>query len=401
MNYKLSLCALTTAILVSSCSKDKAVAPGAAAATPSSAISASTVLINSEVEKFGQLSPGSAFNQNAFTIASWWDDATTSQLCDDRSENCSRKVSGRDYFSVQLDPDAVRESNGSSINVFGRLKQGLGVICALGEAVGASNFEGNYIKDGAYKVTFTAAMSSRISSICGMEDDLAGETISMTVTTNADTSVLNKKVVLCWENTDTCSIGSAEYFETFMYKSDDTATNIATIEDSEPDDPSAPEYYSRLLVKMDKVADTLAVEYLSAEKTTGEPSAQGGVEVLRLYKDGNIGLMLSSQNRHGAIDQAFMVGGDVSTTSSDVEINFVSQSPVLSDKGSFSRTTGALSVGPVDAGLDFTDNATIQNALYGGLSYDYTDFYGLKETSAPSFTSLGTVRTAPVAVTTH
>jgi len=394
MNFKLLACALTAALFVSSCSKKAAVAPGATTSTtPASAISASTVLVNAEVEKFNKLSPGTAFNNNALTIASWWDDATTAGLCDDRND-CNSTVSGRDYVRIQLDPDAVR-ANGSSINVFGRLKHGLGVICALGEAVGASNFEGNYIKDGAYKVTFTSAMSSRISSVCGMEDDLAGETISIAVSTNSDTSVLNKKILLCWENTDSCTTASPEYFETFMYKSDETSTNIATLEDSD-----SPGYYSRLLVKMNKVANTIAVEYLSATTTSGEPGASAGIEVLRLYKENNTGLMLSSFNRNGALDQAFMIGGDVSTTSSSAEINFVTQSPVLSDKGEFSRTTGAFTSTTVENELEFTNTANLQNALYGDSNYDHTKYYGLTETAEPSFSSFATVRTAPVADTT-
>lgn len=394
MNFKLPVYLLATVLLGTSCSKKAAVVATPAPATASSAISASTVLINSEVEKFGQLAPSATFNSNALTVATWWDDATTADLCDERVDGCNTKASGRDYVSIQLDPNAVRE-NGSSINVFGRLKSGLGVICALGEAVSASNFEGNYIKDGDYKVTFTAAISSRISTVCGMEDDLTNETISIKVTTNTDTSVLNKKVVLCWEDTNNCTTGSAEYFETFMYKTDDSVTNIATIEDSDE-----PGYYSRLLVKMDKVANTMAVEYLSATKTTGEPGANTGIEVLRLYKEDTVGLMMTSFNRSGAFDQAFMLGGDVSDTSSDVEITFVSLSPVISDAGSFNRSSRVFTSGPVNDALNFTDTAALQTELYGNTSYNYVNYYGLTETAAPSFTSFATVRTADLADTT-
>ena len=329
----------------------------------------------------------------------WWEDKDTANLCDERSEKCTTIVSGRDYVSIQLNPDAAR-TNGSYINVFGRMKSGLGVICAVGEAMGSSKFTGKYLNDGTHKVVFTKALEDRIGSICGMNggeeegQDDGPTTLTVTVTPNTDKTLYEKTLSVCFDDVEVCNNQSGKLEEKFMYKIEGAITNIASFSPSHDSENS--HYYSRLLVKMNSNAKTVAVEYLSATKNVLPQGKSKSIEVLRLLKKGNQGIILSSFNRADSGDQIYMIKGDVDTQASDVSFKFASvplaPSTPRDIEGTFNRKTRAFDEdADIDAAVGFVSTSTLQGVLYP--NYDSDNYAKLAETDAPNFAEISEVRT--------
>lgn len=155
-------------------------------------------------------------------------------------------------MGYQLDPAAVRE-NGSSINIFGRFNSAVSVSCALMNLATVDSATG-YPVDGAQTITFTAAAQTLMTSKCGFAaadvEDLNGVQISLTVTTPADTTVYDKKIVFELA----AEMGGGD--QVFYLRFNDSAINILSAETNENGD-------SRTIVALDKTTGVLKVEYFS------------------------------------------------------------------------------------------------------------------------------------------
>ena len=405
MNFKVPVLVLVTILFASCGKKDAAVAVPPSKPTASTPVSGATVQVSSAVNTLSNLSPGaSSFSSFQAVMAggTWWEDKDVAQLCDERSKECSESVSGRDYVSIQLNPNAAR-TNGSYINVFGRMKSGLGVICAVGEAMGASKFTGNYLNDGTHKVVLTEAMEERIGTICGMnggdeedgeDEDTGPTTLTVTVTPNTDKTLYEKTLSVCFGDVQVCNDGSGMLQETFMYKIEGAITNIASF--SPAHNSGNEHYYSRLLIKMNSTTKTIAAEYLSATRDLLPTDKKRSVEVLRLLKKGDQGIILSSLSRDGSGDQIYMIQGNINNQSSDVSLKFnsnpISQGAATDVKGTFNRQTRTFDESATaDTTVQFGSITDLQTILYP--SYSSVNYAKLSETDTTNFTELSDVRT--------
>ena len=403
MNFKVPVLVLATILFASCGKKDAVVAVAVPPSKPSasSPVSSATVEISSAVNTLSNLSPSApSFSSFQAIMAggTWWEDKDVAKLCDERSEGCSVSVSGRDYVTIQLNPNAAR-TNGSYINVFGRMKSGLGVICAVGEAMGASKFTGNYLNDGTHKVVLTEAIEKRIGTVCGMNGgDEGGETgpttLTVTVTPNSNKTLYEKTLSVCFGDVEVCNVGTGKLEETFMYKIEGAITNIASFSPSH--NSGNEHYFSRLLIKMNSTAKTVAAEYLSATKDDKPANKSRSVEVLRLLKKGDQGIILSSFNRGDSGDQVYMIQGNIDDQNSDVSLrlatNPLSPATPTEVEGTFNRKTRAFDDGAIfDTSVDFGTIADLQTALYP--NYSSVNYAKLSEIDAPNFAEISEVGT--------
>ena len=404
MNYKIPVFVLATLIFVS-CGKKETAKPVIVTKPPtaSTPVSSATVEVSSALNTLSNLAPAAAsFSsfQEIMAGGTWWEDKDTSNLCDERSEKCSTKVSGRDYVTIQLTPDAARK-NGSYINIFGRMKSGLAVICAVGEAMGSSKFTGKYLNDGTHKIVFSKELEEKIGTICGMNggeeadssQDNGPTTLTLTVTPNVDKTIYEKTLSVCFDDVEVCNSESGKLDEKFMYKIDGAITNIASF--SPEHDGENYYYYSRLLVKMNSTEKTIAVEYLSATKKDKPAEKSQSIEVLRLLKKGNQGIILSSFSRADSGDLFFMIKGDIDNQTSDVSLKFVnaplSPATLTSVEGTFNRKTRAFDdEAEIDTAVEFDSISGLQNILYP--NYDSDNYAKLLETDTPNFNEMSEVR---------
>jgi hypothetical protein len=352
--------------------------------TPISALASSTSEVVNEVKSLSGLAPTTtSFLPFALTAGTWWDDADVAQICDEREDDCTSfpKISGREYMAIQLDPNAVRE-NSSQITIFGHLKSALMVFCAFGETLSSSDYTGNNIKVGDYKIVLTAANAPVLKSRCGLDlPPNQNMTISLTVTANSNSTVYDRTINLCEDESGACATPKIKY----MYKITPTLTNIAVLETSE--EVQGTQFWSRTLVKMSKAAQTTTVEFISGHVGTGAPGPAEGVEVRRLYKENNIGLILFSF--YGANNPAaYAVKGNVENNANQVEMAF-NDFNTSYFQATFHRVTGAFNLAD-NTGAHFGSSGAIVSALYSG-NYNSANYYtpnlSMSDTVAPNFSS--------------
>lgn len=178
----------------------------------------------------------------------------------------SGSITVQQWMGNQLDPDLMNNDN-AAINVFGRLKNALGIYCAVGVAAGMAGvtITNGYPANGTFNVTFTASMVSQITSQCDMDvADMEGESLAVTV---ADaTGDYDKRFTF------------DDFGQVYFIRSDDNEINIATGEVSDGIGSA-----SRTLVAWDLGTDVMRVEHVAVP---GDASQPAGVYGYRLYYDG-------------------------------------------------------------------------------------------------------------------
>lgn len=204
--------------------------------------------------------------------------------------NHSQNITAQQYMLVQLNPNAVQADNGSSVNMFGRLKQTLGVFCAIGVAAGMSGVAvdaSGYPENGTHAVTLTAAILSQLSTQCNMDVQgvSPGEQLALVV---ASASGLYDK-----------SLGLDGMQQTVLVKSDANVINIASGEVH--DDGHS---VSRAVVQWNKVSKVLLAQY-NSDPGTGH-SGSGGLYAYRLYYDeaGDVSQLLTYEGPANSLANA-------------------------------------------------------------------------------------------------
>lgn len=353
----------------------------------SSDFSQSAVLVSKKIDDFKHLSPGGEKSHiSALMSSSWWTD-TSLNLPDERTDP-QGVLNGREYVSVQLDPEAEQE-NSASINVFGRMGTVLMINCAIGEVLPASSFQGNYPKDGTHHMSFSAANVEKITKVCNDKDVEVGMQITMSVE-SVTSANYDKKIRICFGKLEECTGSDIE--QTYFYKSTSNVLNIVTSEDS-GQDPQNPTHVARTTLSLDKVNDTLRAEYFSGPVDLG--THRHG-KIHRLLRQGSEAMIITSfwDNNSGSAEQmAYVIKGNLDDLNSEVSIEIANGNATGS--GCFNRQTGALNAScTLDTSVNLGNvQAMVEDLFTNG--YNAEDYRG-SINSTFSFTGFNNATSAPM-----
>lgn len=269
MRFYVSKFIFVFAVLAFNASCSDSSSSSAKSTTVDNEITAVFSSVNSQVNKASGLSDQSSvqlansdFNS---LVAPNFDSAWTTPSMNNPLTG-SGNVSPMDWMGYQLSPNA-RRSNGSDINIFGRVKTGLGIFCAVGVAAGVQKIEltNGYPANGTYTITFTAALKEIMSSQCGVDTSNITTGMSMTLTVASATGNYDKKY-------------SFDAFDqVYFVKYNSSVVNIASAEDQQSGS------VSRMILQWDKTANVLLAEYIH---NPGDATAgTNGVYAYRMYYD--------------------------------------------------------------------------------------------------------------------
>ena len=231
-------------------------------------------------------------------------------------------VGFKGLLGFMSDPDAVRD-NGSSINIFGRLKKAMETGCAVTTLVSSQN-GGTLPTSGTFTVKFTDAVKTTLSTYCNMTDvPDAGTEATVVITPTTDTTNYDMKIAV--------TVGG-QNFETYL-RNNDSEVNVAEGEDNGTNN-------SRTWVKYNRTTGVIRAEYVSYSSNSG-----GAGEFHRLYFD--------SANTVGA-----MVGASFDFNGSPNRYVFA-----IKGKPEVAGAQTAVSIGVVGFGLTGVDSGASTSAL--------------------------------------
>jgi len=264
-------------------------------------------------------------------------------------------VNLKDWMGYQFDENAER-CNTSSINIFGRVKQSLGIFCAISYAIGASATSAA-IPAQSKVITFDAATKAAMKSSCGLTVGGAdGTTMTLEISHPTGGTYDTKFVIPDMSSRDPQDVYMSYTGTSFKIASNEANSNGR----------------QRVLVDLDTSANSLRAEYISR-------NTSGGIYIHRLFYDGaaDSARVMSQESGTGAEYRRYVVSGKPSSTTA------------------------------VDVGLSFDLTGNISNPTFTG-DYDreacINKNTGSISTDAPTVTSgafsCGTVNTKTVDVST-
>ena len=180
----------------------------------------------------------------------------------------SGSVTAKDYLGTQLDTAAVNASNGSAVNIFGRLAQSLRIFCAVGVGAGMSGVSvdgSGYPANGSFNLTFTSAIATQINRQCGL--DLTADIGTTIVVTVAGSSGLYDK-----------SFTFDAFNQIYLIRSTSSEINIATGELNDNGDS-----VSRSQVEWNRTTGIMRVQFVGNPGTAAPGTA--GLNGYRLFYD--------------------------------------------------------------------------------------------------------------------
>lgn len=256
----------------------------------------------------------------------------------------SGNTTAKEYMGNQLQEN-LYSNNGSAVNVFGRLKNGLGIFCALGVAAKAAGVDidsRGYLGDGTMTVTFTAEVKAAMTSLCEMNmDNIPDNTVISAVITTASGNY-DKKIHFDSFNQD------------YFVKVSATEVNIATgeIQDSGAE--------SRTIIKWNKTTSVMRVEYVS--NPASAPSGEAGIYGYRLYYDetADIGRMMVYEGGDSSIANSvrYVLAGKPQTGDA-FSLSF--SSGYLQDSETFEACVSSATGNILVDGVRCTDSSTRLN----------------------------------------
>lgn len=303
-----------------------------------------------------------------------WDDTSFGIL--DPRDSSDPNVSVQDFLGLMLDENKTRD-NGSSFNLFGRLQSPIQIACALSAivGVGADGYPANTAS--TQTLTFTAANSSTMTSVCGMADaPTAGESILYDVE-SASGTYYDKKITL------RLSWGATTDRQYFYMKNTATALNILSTEYYDLDwDGSATteaemDGMSRSVVFIDKSTNTVRFEYLATgdsnqlEFHRGFYSGSTGIARLMSFNANAINSTITHNSNMG---DRFVIVGYPEDSSKDVALSFAMDRSGQAG-GNYDYTDFTACVNP-NTGAIVTDGADLTSAC---------DAVGVTDNSATIF----------------
>lgn len=184
-------------------------------------------------------------------IGANWTSSTMPNPTNDGSNCNPGNVSLMEWMGHEFEPDAVR-CNGSSINVFGRVKQATMVLCAVLQTQSAAS-SADLPASGVTTLTFDAATIGTMVSVCGLPaadaSMLTGVTGTLTISTPSDTSTFDRKIEI--------SIAGGEIQNDVYLKYD--ASGSAAVATNENNDNGT----TRTIMKYNASTQVLQGEYVS------------------------------------------------------------------------------------------------------------------------------------------
>ncbi len=261
-------------------------------------MTAAFATLNSSISNVANLKPGGDtlyaspfFISDPINLEYYWTGNNT--LLDETADG-NPATTLKEYMGIQLDSEAARAGNNSSINIFGRFNGTMSIPCAV-TALSEKGSDG-YPANGSQSITINSDSSATLIA-CGIPaadvDDMDGAVVPIVVSDTSDTSVYAKKIVM------TMSGGEHDSTQTMYFKTTDSEINIASVETYEHTENSVTyNHVSRTLVGYNASTQKLSVEYLS----TGDNEV-ASLYLQRLFYDGinDVGAIYS---RVGATDDA-------------------------------------------------------------------------------------------------
>jgi hypothetical protein len=275
MNFLLLLLAVT----LISCGKDAAEDPTTTTTTDSTsnALATAVTTLVTAANKMDGLQANSLVSSStlkrakdisvlaSFNDGSEWSGGT--QFTDERTNT---STSGKEFMGVQLNPNAAR-SNGSSISMFGRMKDGLGILCAIGYVLTLDETTG-YPSNVNTAVTITSSHTTNWVSVCNMKSSdvssMVGQNLNIQVTDPSDTTHYDKKLYF------------SSFGQTYLYRSNSTEIKIYSQENNSNG-------IHQTLIRYDKSSKVMRMQYISGPNSAGThtDSKDKHIEAHRLYYD--------------------------------------------------------------------------------------------------------------------
>ena len=179
-------------------------------------------------------------------------------------------------MGFMTDASAVRD-NGSSINIFGRLKTEMSTACAVSSLLSVAN-GGTLPTTGTFTVAFSSTTASILTSYCGMDSSeipASGTTATITMTAASPSTYYDSNMSI--------NVGGNTF--TYLMRVNDTTLNISSVENNGGTN------FSRMWVALNRTTNVVRAEYASYST-----SGFGAGEMHRLYFDSvnHIGSMVGS-----------------------------------------------------------------------------------------------------------
>lgn len=295
------------------------------------------------------------------------------------NETTNSDTSPKEWMGVQLNKNAARPSNGSKISMFGRLEDGLGVFCAVGVGVGASD---SYPANGTYTITLSGDTKSKIESQCNLsiEGQMVGSTVTLLVEDASNTTTYDKKVTITLPGPSS---------QIFYVRSNSSEINVATSEVNNNG-------LHRTVVAYDVSNKVMKLEYISGPDAALSNSDH--VAAYRLYYDetNDIGWMMAMEftENGGSDDETkYVMAGKPNTTGSTFALSFMStnfsssatdarQACINSSNGNIS-SDNTLSCTMTGVDVDAT-NTGVEQVISG---WNNTNYNSVSVTTTLNFTS--------------
>jgi len=198
----------------------------------------------------------------------------------------SGNITSKVYMGHQLNSSA-KSSNGSDINVFGRMKTGLGIFCAIGIAADKLSIpldSNRYPSDGEHSIAFSADIKSAMNTTCGVSPDNIPDGTVMKMTVSSIAGNYDKKIVFDLFN------------QVYLVKANSSIVNITSVEQN------GSGQISRTVIAWDRTTNLMRVEYVANPAT----ATSTGMYAYRLYFDetNDVGQIMVYEGNDSALAQS-------------------------------------------------------------------------------------------------
>jgi hypothetical protein len=214
-----------------------------------------------------------------------WDDISILGVNDPRdSGDCEGGPTGsttvKEFMGLQFSENAAR-CNGSSINIFGRIKGSFGIACAIMSRFSVSSSDQITIGSNI-SFTFDSAFVEQLVNYCGFAagslDGMLGQTVTMTAEASSSADFDRKMTLM---------LGDDPQVVYMRFNSSEIA--IASNEDNSNGN-------QRQMAALDLSNNTFRAEYVSKAKISSARDVDGHHTFQRLFHNRNTNLIRITQN---------------------------------------------------------------------------------------------------------
>lgn len=370
MSFKKNVCLLSTLVILASCNDNDNNAPTVSNSEASStdSVSVSNPFAKSLTETKKDIDGFKALSINdtapTATGFAWWNEANQWKIRDPRMVCTQEDSSICDSSSISAKTFLNIEISDAKLNTFRNYETSLATLCSFGEMADASQREGNFLKQGKYTFTISAAKSAQLQRVCGIS-------IPQNAIVEIDASEDVKDVALYDKKLSSkITLDGKDLSETSLaFRDNDKKTYIATTTTD-----FLTNHTTKTVIWNDKdISFYRAESYKVPTAFVGTPAQDERAELTRLYKNANgLAIIFDSEDaehaQHGREIITYALKGNLIYPEIGTELNFVINNykqVTDSAMACFNKLDSTLSYCDVSRSIQFWNSLEQARAIYG------------------------------------